>query len=332
MGADLQIVKNTIETVDLLDFQKEMLETIDRVDKYSWEKDKIGGFDFGDHQLNKAFNGFQPKVHIIAGSPNIGKSALSLQIAWQVAMNNEDAYVLYFSLDDMDTETLPRVIASDQRLDISVIANPKKYESNTSLMTRRAKGFDRVKKALDRFKIIDRRTCQSIEQVDSITTQHKTLASGGLGKKVCVFVDALNNLDVEKNINDKQEKMAYISRTLKDVTEMHNIPIMATTHLKKLNGHRRPMADDIKETNDIQYDACAILLCYSEIGIKGQTSKVYHEEVGNEEKLPVLEAHVVKNKLGSFKSRMFWDFFPDHSHLQSVPPEGIKRYNAYIMS
>lgn len=309
-----------------------MLSTIERVDEYSWNKDKLGGFSFGDWQMDHAFGGLKPHMYIIAGSPNIGKSAISLQLAWQAAQANEDLYVIYFSLDDMATETLPRIMAGDQKLGIDVISTPKKYQDNAAVMARRAKAFDRVRGALDRFKIIDRTECQSVEQVEKITCQHKLLVEQNLGKKVAIFVDALNNLEVEKPISEKQERHAYISRTLKDLTEIQDIPVVVTTHLKKLNGHRRPIADDIKETNDLQYDAYAILLCYSEIGIKGQVAKIYHEEVGKEERLPVLEGHVVKNKMGSFKNRCFWDFFPDNSYLQSVPPEGVKRYNAYIMS
>jgi replicative DNA helicase len=333
--AELQLVKNNIEMPkleNLQDFQKEMLQTIERVDEYAWNRGKLGGFSFGDPQMDSAFGGLQSHMYVIAGSPNIGKSALCLQLAWQVAQCNDDAYVLYFSLDDMATETLPRIMAADQRLSIEIFAKPEKFKDNANLMARRAKGFERLKQSVDRFKLIDRTECQTVEQVEALATQHKSLVEMHLGKKVCIFVDALNNLELEKRIDDKQERMKYISRTLKDITEVHDIPVVVTTHLKKLNGHRRPVADDIKETNDTQYDAYAIILCYSEVGIKGQNSKIYHEEVGREDRLPVLEGHVVKNKLGEFKNRLFWDFFPGNSYLQSVPAEGIRRYNTLIMS
>jgi hypothetical protein len=52
--------------------------------------------------------------------------------------------------------------------------------------------------------------------------------------------------------------------------------------------------------------------------------------VGREERLPVLEGHVIKNKLGEFKNRMFWEFFPGNSFLQSATTEGVKRYNTMI--
>jgi replicative DNA helicase len=332
--ADLKLVRPDEASAELFDFQKEMIATIEKSDQYAWSKDKLGGFSFGDWQMDKAFNGIQPHMYIIAGSPNIGKSALALQMGWQAALANEDLYVIYYSLDDMSYASLPRVIAMDRRLDIDVVTTPKRYTDDTEkcrkLLERREEGYRRLKSAVDRFKMIDRTELQTLEAVEKVTCQHKAMVEQNLGKKLAIFVDALDNLEVEKSIDDKQERRKYVSRTLKDITEMHQVPVIATTHLKKLNGHRRPIADDIKETNDLQYDAYAIILCYSEIGIKGQTAKIFHEEVGREERLPVLEGHVIKNKLGEFKNRMFWEFFPGNSFLQSATTEGVKRYNTMI--
>lgn len=118
-------------------FRTKMLNTIDAVEEYSWNRGEMGGLDWGFDSLNKAFEGLNTGVHLIGGQSNIGKSSFMLQLAWQISQSNQvvtkerprKAFVLYFSLDDNNNELLPRLVAIDQRIPINVVRFPKSIKT-----------------------------------------------------------------------------------------------------------------------------------------------------------------------------------------------------------
>lgn len=51
---------------------------------------------------------------------------------------------------------------------------------------------------------------------------------------------------------------------------------------------------------------------------------------GVSDKQPVFEAQIGKNKFGSFKGRIFFEFWPEMSYFKEVPPAGAMRYSQMI--
>jgi len=319
---------------DLLSIQQEMLETIDRVDEYCKNRGRLGGLDWGMQSLNKAFDGLNPGLILVAGSPNTGKSAFCLQVAWNVALANQNiipgerpnkAYSLYFSLDDNVTELLPRIIAMDQDIPINVVKAPAKYEDERpDLVARRAAGINALKRALPYFKMLDSTQGTSIEFIEEqIRRHHLELQSRDEAYKLVVFIDNFHDITVDQisfrdNANAKFE---HISNELSRICTQYDIPIICTAELRKLNGARRPIVDDVKESGKIAYEAKAILLCYNEVGIKGESANIYFVRAEQEFasfKQPVLEVKVGKNKYSSYKGRMFYYFYPEKSQLREV--------------
>lgn len=316
------------------DYEIQMLDIINDVENFNWERGELGGFTFGDKLLDEAFNGLQPALYIIAGQPNIGKSMLALRLAWQVSLKNEDAYVLYFSIDDPDIAILPRIISMDQRIPINVVKIPKKYQDDAELMEKRNQGLQRLRENVTSFKLLDKKYGYTIEKIKQIVFEHNTkIAEAGVNKKLVVFIDNLYDVEVEDMVyaGDTQKKLQKIAVELDDICEVHKIPVVCTGELKKLNGARRPIMDDLKETVKLQYVASAIMLCYNEVQVKGERANVYHyvTEKGDE-KQPVLEVHVAKNKLGEFKGRIFYDMYPGYSILEPVSKEQGKKFTSMM--
>ena len=112
----------------------------------------------------------------------------------------------------------------------------------------------------------------------------------------------------------------------------YGIPIITTAEFKKLNGYRRPSLDDIRESVKIKYEAKAILLCYNEVGLKGEAASIYYELQGKSQKQPVFEVKFGKNKMSSFKGRLFFEFYPDIAYFEPADKASTKRYNNLIYS
>ena len=347
VGMNGTVIKEKIPMVvaDLLEVQKEMLRTIEDVDAYSWSRGTLGGLNWGMEGLNKAFEGLNSGLIIIAGQANVGKSAFCMQVGWQIAQGNRvptpsspyKAYVIYFSLDDNANELLPRIVAIDANVPINVVKAPKKYEDNRSYMDRRDAGITRLKESLDCFKIMDSSQGSSIEYIEEQLKRHQLeLSTKDEPYKLVAIIDNFHDITVDSvNFKDNgNAKFDYIAGELSRICTQLDIPVICTAEFRKLNGNRRPIVDDVRETVKIAYEAKAILLCYNEVGLRGEAASIYYQRTEAEFaqfKQPVLEVKVGKNKYTSYKGRMFYEFFPERSYLKEASPEKVLQYNQMIM-
>lgn len=68
------------------------------------------------------------------------------------------------------------------------------------------------------------------------------------------------------------------------------------------------------------------MLVYNEAHYKGESAEVYFERSGFKEKQPVLELHFAKNKISSFKGRLFFEFFPEMALIHESSEKASKAY------
>lgn len=316
----------------MFSFAKNMADAINGMDEYSWKRGVQGGLDFGFPQLTQAFEGLTTGLLLVAGGANTGKSAIMLQMAWQITQANPDkAVCLYFSLDDNINDILPRVIAMDQKIPINAVSKPAKYEHMTDLMGRRTTGIRKLIDSAGWFNMIDSSMGSSIEYIKRTTEKYHAEVKAA-GKQLVVFIDNFHDVTTDDQRLNADTKLKYdhIATVLSDMCTVMDIPILCTAELRKLNGNRRPAVDDVRETVKIAYIAKAILLCFNEVGLKGQNADVYYQRPGSEDKFPVLEVHIGKNKYSSFKGRIFYEFIPEFSCLKEVPVEGAQTYLSQI--
>ena len=323
------------------DITNEMLASINNMNKYCLSKGTLGGLSWGLKSLDAAFDGLQPGLILVGGAPNTGKSALCLQMGWQIAFANDlktketpyKAYVLYFSLDDNTTELLPRLIALDQKIPINIVKSPMKYQEMTKQLERRTLGVEKLQNSLDKFKIIDSTKGTSIEYIESEVERHYVaLKSKDEDYRLVVIIDNFHDITTTsvRNSENDNSRYDYICDKLSHLATIYDLPIICTAEFRKLNGTRRPIMDDVRSTTKIGYEAKAILLCYNEVGLKGEEASIYWELSGSEFKMPVLEVKVGKNKYSSYKGRLFYNFRPEMSRLEEATQDDIEKYRQLV--
>lgn len=322
-------------------FKSKMLGTIREVKNYSWSRGEIGGLDWGVEQFNKAFEGLNTGVHLIAGQSNVGKSGICMQLAWQIAKANREitehrprkAFVLYFSLDDNNNELLPRLIAIDQKIPINAVRFPKKYEDNEHYMARLELGYMALEEMVMHINMMDVNEGSSIEHIEATTEKYALeLQKIDPAYQIVIFVDNFHDITVDSKSfgTDSNQKYDYIADQLSRIATKFDCPIICTAEFRKLNGNRRPKLDDIRESVKIVYEAKAIILAYNEVGLRGQQSQIFWMREGVADKQPVFECDIRKNKFGSYKNRIFFEFWPEMSYFKEVPPAGAQRYSQMI--
>lgn len=319
-----------------------MLDTIDSVEEYSWTRGEIGGLDWGFDGMNKAFEGLNTGVHLVAGQSNIGKSSFMLQLGWQIAVSNREvteerpkkAFVLYFSLDDNNNELIPRFVAINQRIPINVVRFPKKYQDNPTYMQKRAEGLQKLRDNVEFINMMDVNMGSDIEFIEKTMEEyHVELLKNDPTYQLVVVIDNFHDITIaDEKMRGKSgnERYDHIADQLTKIATKYDAPIIASAEFRKLNGNRRPVTDDIRESVKILYEAKAVMLCYNEVSIRGQQATVHWEREDNPNKQPVYEVSVGKNKFSSFKGRMFFEFIPEMAYFREVSEAGSQRYNQMV--
>ena len=314
---------------ELKPHEQEMLDLINMVEEE--QRNMEMGISLGPRfkQFTEVINGLRPSLIFIPAQSNVGKTALAAMMCMELVKNNEDVYCLYFAIDDRIHEILPRFIACDQRIPIEAVQFPKKYKDDPNILRRREIGYDVMRRLVGRIKVRDINFGDTIEYIEETIREHQAVLPPDT--KVVVFID--NFYDVacrDVSFNNQNDKLQHLGKEADRIANQYAVPIIATAELRKLNGTRRPMMEDLRETVKLVYKAKAICMCYNEVGLKKEQANIYWERQGNPMKQPVLEVHFVKNKLSSFKSTLFYNFYPDQSYLEEVGPEGRRRYISMI--
>jgi replicative DNA helicase len=186
--------------------------------------------------------------------------------------------------------------------------------------------------------LLDKKFGYSAEHIIRVARAHKAKfeaiaeQTGEKPRELAIFVDNLYDVRTEEKVSDPQLNLQIVSEKLDEFCETDLVPVFCTGELKKLNGIRRPILDDLKDTIELQYDASAIMLCYNEVQVKGERAEVYHQILGKDGKQPVMEVHVAKNKLGEYHGRFFYNLYPGYSYIDQVSVEGAKYYSSKMQN
>ncbi|ARC67391.1 replicative DNA helicase (plasmid) [Bacillus licheniformis] len=309
--------------------EAKMIQSIASIDDYSWSRDSRGGLTTGFPLFDESLDGgVQPGLFLLASQANVGKSAMLMQIAQQMSDKNENVHVAYHSLDDSANELTPRYIACKQQITISQAKNPSKYANEEEVLEKRNEGIKHLYRNANKFSIWDSNDGTSVEKIEQRIKEMKMHFPAET--KLVIMIDSIYDLTVEtKQLQDKALH-EYVAKLVKQWTVAYDVVVMCTAHLRKLNGGRRPMTDDLKENNRLEYEANFIGLLYNDVGIHEENAKVYWLDENEETKQPVIEMKVGKNKFGSFKGTRFYEFMPNMSYMIEAPPEDARRYLASV--
>lgn len=309
------------ENINPIELQ--MMQRLIKIDEYLWKRSAEGGIRTGLPILDKAMdNDILPGLYLIGAAPNTGKSALMLQLAKNISEYNENVHVAYHAFDDNDSEILPRYIACKEKITISEAKNPARNMDRPEVLEKRNNALKHLYMNAHKFTLWDANdgvTLRDIEQ--RIQDLRMTY---GEEVRLIIMLDSIYDLVTEGNLSDKQVSET-IARTVKGWCKTYNVAIFATAHLKKTGG-RRPTMEDLKENNRLEFETNFALLLYNEVGLKEEEADIYWVTDESEEKMPVIEARVGKNKYSSYKGTLFYEFMPDLSFMNEVSKEQSYRY------
>ena len=300
---------NALEYFDI--FEKQMFELSKkrRTDKFSRLNDVLSvikqrinqrnntdilGLSTGYATLNKVTLGLQPEqLIIIAARPAMGKSAFAMNIAANIA-NDENKAIAIFSLEMSNEMIVNRMLSTAANIPAQRILTGDLTGSDIE----RFEGD--LFKRLEALKIFfDDSSGTSIN--DIMSKCRKLATQENLG---CVIIDYLQLVTASRGkYASRQEEVSYISRQLKVMARELKIPVIALSQLSRAvemrEGDKRPILADLRDSGSIEQDADIVLGLYRDDYYRKNDADVTPDEV---------EVILLKNRSGVSGQAVLFDF------------------------
>ncbi len=248
--------------------------------------DQITGIPTGFFDLDKKTAGLHKgDLMIIAARPGMGKTALALNIAVNVAApqmvsmpgpadagyedqpQEKPGYaVAFFSLEMPKEQVATRLVCAEARVDLGKLRQGHLSQRDWANLTQGASVLSTLPVWID-----DKPALSLLELRAKVRRLQADLGRGadddqrpGLG---LVVVDYLQLMQGRKGVNSREQEISEISRGLKQLAKELEVPVVALSQLNRgveTRGtkDKRPLLADLRESGAIEQDADTIVFIY----------------------------------------------------------------------
>lgn len=224
---------------------------IDDMETRSASGSSIAGLSTGFIDLDRKLSGLHSgDLIILAGRPAMGKTALALNIAENVATAGKPALV--FSLEMSDKQLATRSVASLGSVSMERMLNGRLLDSD----------WDGITAALGRLHeaplIIDESGGLTVTQMTA--RARRVMRRQGLA---LIVIDYLQLMRGEGN--NRNEELGDLTRRLKLMAKELRVPVIVLSQLSRKveeRTNKRPLMSDLRESGAIEQDADLILMVY----------------------------------------------------------------------
>jgi len=233
------------------DIVKESFKTIERLFQ---KKELVTGVPSGFKELDRMTAGFQPSdLIIIAGRPSMGKTAFCLNVAQYAAIENKIP-VAVFSLEMSKEQLVIRMLCSEAHVEGTRLRTGYLNESDWPKLTIAAGNLSEAPIYID--------DTAALSVLELRAKARRLKADHGLGM---VIIDYLQLMKGRARVENRQQEISEISRSLKALSKELSIPVIAVSQLSRKTEERtgnRPQLSDLRESGAIEQDADLIIFIY----------------------------------------------------------------------
>ena len=260
LGYETQDVERAVDLAESLVYQvaqgrvsedyqplREVLTvTLEQVERLHEDRRDITGVPTGFPELDRLTAGLQPSnLIILAARPSIGKSTLGLDFARHAAVKAGIPAVV-FSLEMSKTELVQRLMCAECSVDLQKLRTGRLDDTDWARLTRSLGRLADAPLFIDDSAVITmmeiRAKCRRLKQRE------------GLG---LVIVDYLQLMQPSKRVENRQQEVSEISRSLKLLAKELEVPVVAISQLSRqpeTRHDRKPMLSDLRESGCLTAD------------------------------------------------------------------------------
>jgi len=209
------------------------------------------GIRTGFNALDDMTNGFrQGELFILGARPSMGKSALALQCALNIARNNVS--VMFLSIE------MSAPMVTQRLLSLMTGINSKRLQN---------KVMDEYERRQISSARADLLSTNMFITADNRIDVHKIRAKATRLKREhnlqIIFVDYLQMIEAKGD--NRTREIGVISRGLKSIAKELNVCVVALSSLSRAvekRDDKRPMMSDLRESGDLESDADVVAFLY----------------------------------------------------------------------
>ncbi len=260
----------------------------------------ITGISSGYKKLDQMTSGFQKgDLVVLASRPSMGKTALSLGLGIQAALNGHSVGI--FSLEMSAPQLTLRLLSSESGIAHHNIRNATISSQEWLELTNVAGRLAEMKIFIDDTAMLD---------IMEVRAKARKLKSDH--DLQLLIIDYLQLLHSNKRHENRHQEVSLISRSLKALAKELDIPIIALSQLSRAVDSRmdkRPMLSDLRESGAIEQDADVIMFLYRDI--------VYNADAEN----PALSELIIGKQRNGPTGTVYLNFIKELTKFEDIENE-----------
>ncbi len=234
-----------------------LTQVVERIDEL-YNRDHtsdITGVPTGFIDLDRMTSGLQPgDLIIVAGRPSMGKTAFSINIGENVAIDS-GLPVAVFSMEMGGAQLAMRMLGSVGKLDQHRLRTGRLIDEDWPRLTHAIQKMNEAQ-----FYIDETPALNAIE----LRARSRRL-SRQCGKLGLIIIDYLQLMSGNGQGENRATEISEISRSLKGLAKELQCPVIALSQLNRSleqRPNKRPVMSDLRESGAIEQDADVILFIY----------------------------------------------------------------------
>jgi replicative DNA helicase len=240
-----------------------LAKAVDKIEMLFEQGSHITGAATGFTDLDELTSGLQPSdLIIVAGRPSMGKTAIAMNMAENVAIKGGKP-VAVFSMEMPGDALAMRMMSSLGRIDQHKVRTGKLEDHEWPRLTSAISLLGETKLFIDDTPALTPTEVRS--RARRLTREH-----GQLG---LIVLDYLQLMQSPSSGDNRVQQISDISRGLKALAKELNVPVVALSQLNRnleQRPNKRPMMSDLRESGAIEQDADLIVFVYRD--------EVYNED------------------------------------------------------
>ena len=297
---EVQIVENLVEVV------------VNEIDRMRNKNEILTGVPSCFEELDQITAGWQnANLVILAARPGMGKTAFALSLIRNAALQCKRP-VAFFSLEMASHELIYRLISSELEIN-----NRQMQSGNIS-----TEEWEKIAGNLGMLKessiYIDDTAALPILELRAKCRRLKYQYHIEM-----VVIDYLQLLNTDKiRGGNREQEIAYISRSLKQIAKELNIPVIVLSQLNRAvetrGGEKRPQLVDLRESGSIEQDADMVLFLY-----RPAYYEINKDEQGNDIS-DLVELIIAKNRNGVSGKNISLTFKAEYMKFENRFPQVLE--------
>jgi replicative DNA helicase len=233
-----------------------MQEALTRIDARMRHEHAIGGIATGFDDFDMAVGGLHDsELVILAARPSMGKTALALNIADQVAVNDR-LTTLFVSLEMSRIELADRLLCARARV------NGQSLRNGTVTTEDRRRLVEKSAELSQAPLFIDDTPSRNMSEIAAVARRLRRKEDLRL-----VIIDYLQLVEPDNAKDPRQEQVAKIARRLKGLARELKLPVLCLAQLNRqaeVTRDNKPRLSHLRESGAIEQDADVVMFIHRE--------------------------------------------------------------------